>query len=153
MASSTGSYTFRVVFRVMSQGGALKKKIELNKPNVIMYTSDSVHYKLAETFNLPLSDTTCIKDSSMELLRVPHLRGTESLIIFHGTADTKTGHRFLGAGAGGYRRHQPEPAGFALYRQTLLMPALLLLMHYSPTAPGKGLLMTGWSSPGSAMYC
>ncbi|HNL66268.1 MAG TPA: lysoplasmalogenase family protein, partial [Ferruginibacter sp.] len=25
----------------------------------------------------------------------------------------------------------------------LLMPALLLLMHYSPTAPGKGLLMTG----------
>ena len=63
VASVTGSYTFRVVFRVMSQGGALKKKIELNKPNVIMYTSDSVHYKPAETFNLPLSDTTRIKDS------------------------------------------------------------------------------------------
>ncbi len=58
-----GSYTFKVVFRVLSQGGALKKKIELNKPNVIMYTTDSVHYKLAEGFNLPLSDTTRIKDS------------------------------------------------------------------------------------------
>ncbi len=60
---TAGDYTFKVVFRVLSQGGALKKKIELNKPNVIMYTSDSVHYKLAEGFNRPLSDTTKIKDS------------------------------------------------------------------------------------------
>ena len=60
---NNGNYTFRVVFRVMSQGGALKKKEELNKANVIMYTTDSVHYKLAETFSLPLSDTTRIKDS------------------------------------------------------------------------------------------
>lgn len=60
---AAGDYAFKVVFRVLSQGGALKKKIELNKPNVIMYTSDSVHYKLAEGFNRPLSDTTKIKDS------------------------------------------------------------------------------------------
>lgn len=60
---AAGSYAFKVVFRVMSQGGALKKKIELNKSNVIMYTSDSVHYKLAEGFNRPFSDTTKIKDS------------------------------------------------------------------------------------------
>ncbi len=30
---------------------------------VIMYTSDSVIYKVAEPFTLPLSDTTHIKDS------------------------------------------------------------------------------------------
>lgn len=58
-----GDYTFKVVFRVLSQSGALKKKIELNKPNVIMYTTDSVHYKLAEIFSRPLSDTTRVKDS------------------------------------------------------------------------------------------
>jgi hypothetical protein len=33
------------------------------KHNVIMYTSDSLLYKLAEPFKLPLSDTTRIKDS------------------------------------------------------------------------------------------
>lgn len=58
-----GNYTFRVVFRVLSKNGALKKKEELNKSNVIMYSSDSVHYKLAETYTLPLSDTSRIKDS------------------------------------------------------------------------------------------
>jgi len=60
---ASNGYTFRVVFRIMSRNGALKKKDELNKANVIMYTNDSVHYKLAETFALPLSDTTRIKDS------------------------------------------------------------------------------------------
>lgn len=47
----------------MSRTGALKKKDELKKANVIMYTTDSVHYKLAEGFNRPLSDTTRVKDS------------------------------------------------------------------------------------------
>jgi len=60
---SNDAYTFKVVFRVLSQAGALKKKIELNKPNVLMYTTDSVHYKLAEGFTRPLSDTTRVKDS------------------------------------------------------------------------------------------
>lgn len=60
---SNDGYAFKVVFRVMSRTGALKKKDELKKANVIMYTTDSVHYKLAEGFNRPLSDTTRIKDS------------------------------------------------------------------------------------------
>jgi len=33
------------------------------KHEVIMYTSDSLHYKLAEPFTLPLSDTARIRDS------------------------------------------------------------------------------------------
>lgn len=61
--ANTSPYSFKVVFRVLSQSGALKKKLELNKPNVVMYSSDSVNYKLAEVFTLPLSDTTRIKDS------------------------------------------------------------------------------------------
>ena len=60
---TTGGSTFKVVFRILSKGGALKKKIELNKPNVVMYTTDSVHYKLAEVFSRPLADTTRVKDS------------------------------------------------------------------------------------------
>ena len=56
-------YTFKVVFRILSKAGAIKKMNELNKPYVIMYTSDSLHYKLAEKYTLPLSDTTRIKDS------------------------------------------------------------------------------------------
>ncbi len=60
---SNDGYAFKVVFRVMSRTGALKKKDELKKANVIMYTTDSVHYKLAEGFNRPLSDTTRVKDS------------------------------------------------------------------------------------------
>lgn len=63
VAVNNDGYTFKVVFRVLSQGGALKKKIELNKPNVVMYTTDSVHFKLAEVFNRPLSDTSKVKDS------------------------------------------------------------------------------------------
>ncbi len=62
-ATTNDSYTFKVVFRVLSKAGALKKMAELNKRNVIMYTTDSIHYKLAEQFSLPLSDTTRIKDS------------------------------------------------------------------------------------------
>jgi hypothetical protein len=56
-------YTFRVVFRVLSKTGAIRKMEELKKANVMMYTSDSVRYKLAEKFTLPLSDTARVKDS------------------------------------------------------------------------------------------
>ena len=38
-------------------------KLLLYKRNVVLYTNDSVTYKIAETFTLPLSDTTRIKDS------------------------------------------------------------------------------------------
>lgn len=56
-------YTFKVVFRVLSKAGAIKKMEELNKPYVVMYTTDSIKYKLAEKYSLPLSDTARIKDS------------------------------------------------------------------------------------------
>ena len=59
-------YTFRVVFKVTNSQAAAK--VSMNKLNswghkVIMYTEDSVHYKLAELFKLPLSDTARIRDS------------------------------------------------------------------------------------------
>ena len=58
--------TFKIIFK------ETKNKTEafttMNKLNswghhVIMYTGDSVNYKLAEIFKLPLSDTTRVKDS------------------------------------------------------------------------------------------
>lgn len=39
------------------------KELQAYHRNVIMYTNDSVTYKIAEPFNLPLSDTTKILDS------------------------------------------------------------------------------------------
>ncbi|MEP7255188.1 MAG: hypothetical protein ABI666_05395 [Ferruginibacter sp.] len=60
---ASDGYTFKVVFRILTKSGAIKKMGELNKSYVIMYTTDSVHYKLAEKYTLPLSDTTRIKDS------------------------------------------------------------------------------------------
>ena len=60
---ASDGYTFKVVFRILSKSGALKKMNELNKPYVIMYTTDSVHYKLAEKYSRPLSDTARVKDS------------------------------------------------------------------------------------------
>ena len=66
MAPPTDGYTFKVVFKE-----TINKDLAISKMNtqiarkhkVIMYTSDSVYYKLAEPFTLPLSDTTRIKDS------------------------------------------------------------------------------------------
>lgn len=60
------AYSFKIVFKETNN-----KAIAVDKMNnmvarghkVIMYTSDSVNYKLAEPFNLPLGDTTRIKDS------------------------------------------------------------------------------------------
>lgn len=59
-------YTFKVVFReCVGMEAAVKKMNEMvrRKHFVIMYTRDSLNYKLAEPFNLPLSDTSRIKDS------------------------------------------------------------------------------------------
>jgi len=59
-------YTFKVVFReYLGMDAAVKKMEEMirRKHQVIMYTSDSLHYKLAEPFTLPLSDTARIRDS------------------------------------------------------------------------------------------
>lgn len=62
----TDEYTFKVVFReTIDKDAAITKMNDLirRKHNVIMYTKDSVYYKLAEPFKLPLSDTARIKDS------------------------------------------------------------------------------------------
>ena len=67
VAVNNGSdYTFKIVFKITGN-----KAVAIDKMNtmikrghkVIMYTADSVTYKLAEPFNLPISDTAKIKDS------------------------------------------------------------------------------------------
>ncbi len=58
--------TFKIVVRQYRSKDLAVKRLELLKSyrrNVIMYTNDSVIYKLAEPFRLPLSDTTKILDS------------------------------------------------------------------------------------------
>ena len=57
---------FKIIFRESNnKAEALSDMNKLNSwgRHVIMYTSDSVNYKLAEIFKLPLSDTTRVKDS------------------------------------------------------------------------------------------
>lgn len=66
VTGSKETYTFRVVFKeTIDKAMAISKMKDLisRKHKVIMYTADSLYYKLAEPFNLPLSDTTRIKDS------------------------------------------------------------------------------------------
>lgn len=64
--AATSGYTFKIVFKVTNNKAAAIDKMNTlvyRGHKVIMYTSDSVTYKLAEPFNLPLSDTAKIKDS------------------------------------------------------------------------------------------
>ena len=59
-------YTFKVVFMVTADSAAAVARMNvltIRKHTIIMYKKDSVNYKLAEPFTLPLSDTTRIKDS------------------------------------------------------------------------------------------
>lgn len=59
-------YTFKIVFKETTDRDKAKKTLDKYKEyghKVIMYTSDSVTYKIAEAFTLPLSDTSRIKDS------------------------------------------------------------------------------------------
>ena len=65
LAASDG-YTFKIVFEETTNKNAAQKTLGKYKEyghKVIMYTTDSVTYKVAEPFTLPLSDTTHIKDS------------------------------------------------------------------------------------------
>ena len=65
-ATVTGAYTFKIVFKVTNNKAAAIDKMNTlvyRGHKVIMYTADSVTYKLAEPFTLPLSDTSKIKDS------------------------------------------------------------------------------------------
>jgi hypothetical protein len=64
--ATTGAYTFKIVFKVTtSKAAAIDRMNTLvyRGHKVIMYTKDSVTYKLAEPYNLPLSDTAKVKDS------------------------------------------------------------------------------------------
>ncbi|MEI9956750.1 MAG: hypothetical protein WDM90_10715 [Ferruginibacter sp.] len=65
-AVNNDGYTFKIVFKVTTNKADALSKMNtmiLRKHKIIMYTADSVTYKLAEPFNLPLTDTAKIKDS------------------------------------------------------------------------------------------
>ena len=60
------SATFKVVVNEFTNQAAALRRLQNLKTyhrNVIMYTDDSVTYKIAEPFTLPLSDTTKVLDS------------------------------------------------------------------------------------------
>ena len=64
--ASIDGYTFKIVFKVTKDKQDALKTLNKYKKfghKVIMYTTDSVNYKVAEPFTLPLSDTTRVKDS------------------------------------------------------------------------------------------
>jgi hypothetical protein len=64
--TTEGSGIFKVVFMVTTDKNkaiAKKSTLEARGHKVMMYTTDSVTYKLAEPFTLPLSDTLKVKDS------------------------------------------------------------------------------------------
>ena len=57
---------FKIVIREYHTQIAAEKRLQKLKAfqrNVVLYTDDSITYKIAESFNLPLSDTTRILDS------------------------------------------------------------------------------------------
>lgn len=60
------TYTFKIVFKVTTNKAEAERelaKYTARKHTVIMYTADSITYKIAEPFTLPLSDTLRVKDS------------------------------------------------------------------------------------------
>ena len=64
--SPTTGITFKIIFKVTNNKAAAIDRMntmKLRGHKVIMYTADSIIYTLAEPFNLPLSDTSKIKDS------------------------------------------------------------------------------------------
>lgn len=66
LAPAADGYTFRVVFKVTNnKAAALARMDDLIRRGhqVIMYTTDSVTFKLAEPYKLPLADTAHVRDS------------------------------------------------------------------------------------------
>ena len=66
VTTPASGYSFKIVFKVTTNKAAALDKMNtlvFRGHKVLMYTTDSVTYKLAEPFNLPLSDTTKVKDS------------------------------------------------------------------------------------------
>lgn len=64
--STSDGYTFKIVFKTTKDKTEALKSFNKYKDfghKVIMYTTDSVVYKVAEPFTLPLTDTGRIKDS------------------------------------------------------------------------------------------
>ncbi len=64
--NSSGITTFNVVVKETNIKQIAATRLAILKSynrNVIMYTDDSITYKVAETFKLPLSDTTKVLDS------------------------------------------------------------------------------------------
>lgn len=64
--NATDGYTFKVVFMETADSAAAVSRMNVltaRNHKVIMYKADSVKYRLAEPFTLPLADTTRIKDS------------------------------------------------------------------------------------------
>jgi hypothetical protein len=63
---ATDGYTFKVVILQTADSAAAAYRMNMltvRKHKIIMYKKDSVNYRIAEPFILPLSDTTRIKDS------------------------------------------------------------------------------------------
>jgi hypothetical protein len=66
VVNTTDGYTFKIVFREnLDKASAISKMNDLvfRGHKVIMYTKDSIYYKLAEPFTRPISDTARIRDS------------------------------------------------------------------------------------------
>jgi len=66
VAAATDGYTFKVVFLVTTDSAAAVSRMNTltsRQHKVIMYKQDSIRYRLAEPFTLPLADTARIKDS------------------------------------------------------------------------------------------
>ena len=64
--AATDGYTFKVVFMQTIDSAAATNRMNVltaRKHKVIMYKTDSVLYRLAEPFTLPLTDTARIRDS------------------------------------------------------------------------------------------
>lgn len=64
--AANDGYTFKVVFLQTADSAAAAYRMNVltaRNHKVIMYKTDSVNYRLAEPFTLPLADTTRIKDS------------------------------------------------------------------------------------------
>ncbi len=60
------AYTFKIVFKeTIDKAAAIAKMkdLEARGHKVLMYTKDSIYYKLAEPFKMPLSDTARVRDS------------------------------------------------------------------------------------------
>ncbi|MBN9351474.1 MAG: hypothetical protein J0H55_12405 [Chitinophagaceae bacterium] len=62
-ADTTGFKVVVGTYRTLERAQRRLDQLKLNGRNVIMFTNDSINYKIAEPFNLPLSDTSKIMNA------------------------------------------------------------------------------------------